>query len=342
MSSQVLAVRGTGLVTSVGLNAPAACAAIRAKLTNPSETRFVGRAGEAIMSHAVPLDQALRGLAKLAQMAAMAADECLTDVPRDTWERIPILLCVAERNRPGRLDGLDDRLIIEVCARLGGARFSADSGVVAQGRVGVGVALLKARQLLYASPTPAVLIIAADSLLTWPTLKVFEEQERLLTDRNSNGFIPGEAASALLVSSAIAGPHLEIAGLGFANEQATIEKEEPLRGVGLSLAINQSLQDAGCEMRDVDFRITDISGEQYYFKEAALALARTLKSRKEEFDIWHPAECIGEVGSAIGPAMFAVAEAAGRKAYAPGPMTIMHAANDAGERTAVVTRYVVS
>src|SRR5882762_1435816 len=137
MSGQALVVRGTGLVTSVGLSAPAACAAIRAKLTNPTETRFIGRAGERIMSHAVPLDQTLRGLAKLAHMAAMAAEECLADVPRDTWERIPILLCVAELNRPGRLDGLDDQLVIEVCARLGVARFSADSGVVAQGRVGV-------------------------------------------------------------------------------------------------------------------------------------------------------------------------------------------------------------
>jgi len=342
MSNQRLTVRGSGLVTSVGLSAPAACAAIRSKLTNPSETRFIDRAGERIMSHAVPLDRPLRGLAKLARMATMVVEECLEDLPRDTWERIPILLCVAERSRPGRLEGLEDRLMIEVCALLAGARLSVDSRVIAQGRVSVALALLQARQVLYGSPAPAVLIVAVDSLLTWPTLKVFEEQERLLTNRNSNGFIPGEAASAILVSRPVVGPHLEVVGLGFATEQATIEKEEPLRGAGLSLAINQSLQDAGCEMHDIDFRITDISGEQYYFKEAALALSRTLKGRKEEFDIWHPAECIGEVGSAIGPTMLAVAEAAGRKAYAPGPAMLVHAANDAGERAAVVTRYVVS
>jgi 3-oxoacyl-[acyl-carrier-protein] synthase-1 len=187
-----------------------------------------------------------------------------------------------------------------------------------------------------------VLIVAADSLLTWPTLKTFEEHERLLANRNSNGFVPGEAASALLVSRSAAGPHLEIVGLGFATEPATIEKEEPLRGIGLSLAIDQALQDAGCEMHNMDFRITDISGEQYYFKEAALALSRTLKQRKEEFDIWQPAECIGEVGSAIGPAMLAVAEASGRKAYAPGPAMLVHGANDDGQRAAIVARYVVS
>src|SRR5262252_8588312 len=187
MSNQRLTVRGSGLVTSVGLSAPAACAAIRSKLTNPSETRFIDRAGERIMSHAVPLDRPLRGLAKLARMATMVVEECLEDLPRDTWERIPILLCVAERSRPGRLEGLEDRLMIEVCALLAGARLSVDSRVIAQGRVSVALALLQARQVLYGSPAPAVLIVAVDSLLTWPTLKVFEEQERLLTNRNSNG-----------------------------------------------------------------------------------------------------------------------------------------------------------
>ena len=53
---QPLAIGRTGLVTSVGLSAPAACAAIRAKLTNPSETRFIDSHGEWIMAHQVPLD----------------------------------------------------------------------------------------------------------------------------------------------------------------------------------------------------------------------------------------------------------------------------------------------
>jgi 3-oxoacyl-[acyl-carrier-protein] synthase-1 len=171
---------------------------------------------------------------------------------------------------------------------------------------------------------------------------VYEEGERLLTANNSNGFMPGEAASGLLVAPPTSGARLTIAGLGFATEKANIEQDEPLRGDGLSQAIVQALGEAGCEMHDIDFRITDISGEQYYFKEAALALSRVLRRRKEEFDIWHPAECIGECGCAVGPAMIAVAEASARKAYAPGPTMLVHAANDAGQRAAIVTRYMVS
>jgi 3-oxoacyl-[acyl-carrier-protein] synthase-1 len=89
-------------------------------------------------------------------------------------------------------------------------------------------------------------------------------------------------------------------------------------------------------MHDLDYRITDVSGEQYYFKEAALALSRILRQRKEEFDIWHPAECIGESGAVAGVAVMAVASAACRKGYAPGPSILAHGANDAGRRAAAV------
>jgi 3-oxoacyl-[acyl-carrier-protein] synthase-1 len=89
----------------------------------------------------------------------------------------------------------------------------------------------------------------------------------------------------------------------------------------------------------MDFRITDNSGEQYYFKEAALALSRTLRTRKEEFDIWHPADCIGEVGAAIGTAILAKALAACRNAYTRGNNILVHSGNDAGRRTAGVLCY---
>jgi 3-oxoacyl-[acyl-carrier-protein] synthase-1 len=342
VSAETLAVARTGLVTSVGLSAPAACAAIRCGLTNPTETRFVDSKGKWIMSHAVELDEPLRGLPKLAHMAAMTIDECLIDVPRAQWAQIPILLCVAEQIRPGRIEGLEDELLPEICKLLENARFSDASIVIPHGRVSVGVALLQARKLLNHREIPAVLIVATDSLLRWPTLKALDQQARLLTESNSNGFIPGEAASAILVTRPSRENQMRITGLGFATEQASIETDEPLRADGLSRAIGAALNDAGCEPHDVDFRITDIAGEHYYFKEAALALSRTLRRRKEEFDLWHPAECIGEVGSAIGPAMIAVAEAATRKAYAPGPTVLLHAANDAGQRAAIIMRFTVS
>lgn len=337
-TSAPIAILKTGLVTSVGLTAPTSCAAIRAKLTNPSETRFIDSGGEWIMAHQVALEQPWRGLAKLSKMAAMAIVEALADVPKDEWVQIPLLLCVAEPERPGRLDGLDDRLFHDIQAELG-ASFAPPSAIVAHGRVGVAVALAQARKLL-AGGCARVLVAATDSLLTWPTLSHYEREDRLLTARNSNGFMPGEGAGALLVGAGEGqAGELVCTGIGFGREAAHIDSGEPLRAEGLSLAIKAALTDAGSAMHDMDYRITDLSGEQYYFKEAALALSRTLRQRKEEFDIWHPAECTGEQGAASGLAVVALADAACRKAFTKGPNILAHMANDAGQRAALSLQF---
>ena len=338
MTATPIAILKTGLVTSVGLTAPSSCAAIRAKLTNPSETRFIDSGGEWIMAHQVMLDQPWRGLSKLSQMAAMAIREALVEVPKNEWIHIPLLLCVAEPERPGRLDGLDDRLFDLVRAELS-AQFAPQSAIVAHGRVGVAVAMAQARTLL-ASGSARVLIAATDSLLTWPTLSHYEREDRLLTARNSNGFMPGEGAGALLVGAGEdEADGLVCTGIGFGKETAHLESGDPLRAEGLSQAIKAALADAECAMHDMDFRITDLSGEQYYFKEAALALSRTLRKRKEEFDIWHPAECTGEQGAAAGMAVVALADAACRKAYTKGSNILAHMANDAGQRAALSLQF---
>ncbi len=111
------------MVTSVGLSAPATCAAIRAGVTNPVETRFADRGGEWIMAHEVPLQRAWRGLDKLAMMAVTAIDEALAGVPPTEWRSIPMILCIAEDGRPGRSAALDDRLFLMIEAALLGLSF---------------------------------------------------------------------------------------------------------------------------------------------------------------------------------------------------------------------------
>jgi 3-oxoacyl-[acyl-carrier-protein] synthase I len=339
MSAKPIAVLKTALVTSVGLTAPATCAALRAKVTNPTETRVIDSNGEWILAHQVALDQPWRGLTKLAKMAAMVIEEALEDSPKEAWRSIPLLLCVAEPDRPGRFDGLDDQLFLDIQRELG-ALFAPQSAIVAHGRVSVAVALAQARRLLSDGQCTHVLIAATDSLLNGPTLSHYERADRILTASNSNGFMPGEGAGALLM-----GPddrrsmQLLCTGIGFAREAAYHDSGEPLRAEGLAQAIKIALSDAGCEMHHMDFRITDLSGEHYYFKEAALALSRTLRQRKEEFDLWHPAECTGEQGAVAGIALVALADAACRKAYSKGPNILTHMANDAGQRAALSLQY---
>lgn len=332
---------GAGMVSAVGYDAPSSCAAIRCAIDNFQDTRFIDQGGAWQLGAAVELPDAVRGRTKLIRMAAQAITEALAGQSGVTPANLPILLCVAELDRPGRLPDLDASLLRDIQTELGMV-FHPQSNVIARGRVGAAVALLNARKLIHQDGHRQVLICGVDSFLSAATLKAFETRERLLTSRNSNGFIPGEAAAAVLVAAPLANeqPQLLCRGLGFGREMATIEAEDiPLRAEGLTQALRAALAEAGCGLESMDYRLTDLSGEQFYFKEAALALSRTLRVRKEFFHLQHPADCVGECGAAIGPILLTVALAASRKGYGEGPNICCHLGNDAGERAAALLSY---
>lgn len=336
MSAMPLVLSSFGLVTGVGLDAPSTCVAIRCAIDAFDETRFMDAGGEWIMGCEVPLEQPWRGKAKLIKMAAKVLHETLEQAPDVVPEQTPLLLCLAESERPGRVIDDDNQFFFDLCNELG-VEFHAKSRVIPQGHVSIGAALVQARKLISSGVAQQVVVAATDSLLVAPTLAAYEEKDRLLTSQNSNGFIPGEAGAAMVVQAGgrDVGPELMCTGIGAGVEHATVDSEEPLRADGLVAAFRAALDEAGCDMGDMDFRITDVAGEQYHFKEASLALSRTLRKRKEEFDIWHPADCIGEVGAVAGLVSLAVGAYAAAKDYSKGRGVLFHLGNDDGRRVAM-------
>jgi 3-oxoacyl-[acyl-carrier-protein] synthase I len=330
-----VAILGCGMMTGVGLTAEASCAAIRARLDNFRETRFMASAGEWIIGSEVPLEEPWRGIPRLARLLAGPLRECLDVIPDVPPKTIPVLLCVAEEERPGRLDGLGNPLFFDACELLG-VRFHDKSRVIAQGRVGGAVALHHASRTIHQQGFRHVIAAGVDSYLVAGTLAAYNERDRLLTAENSNGFIPGEGGAALLVGPPDAHSEMVCLGFGFAMENATIESEEPLRADGMVAALQQALAAAGLTMAQIGYRIADISGEQYAFKEADLAVSRILRDRHDFQDLWHPADCIGETGAAAVPGMLAVALTAARNGYAAGDPVLAHSGNDDGRRAAIV------
>jgi 3-oxoacyl-[acyl-carrier-protein] synthase-1 len=296
--------------------------------------------GEWIMGCEVPLEQPWRGKTRLLKMAASAINECLANNKQIIPKATPLLLCVSEQERKGRVINDDNQFFLDLQNELG-VVFHEKSRVIAKGHVAVAVALKHAREILQERHTKQVLIAATDSLLVESTLDHYEENERLLTSQNSNGFIPGEAGAALLVEPVHAKPEPQLIclGLGYGVEKAHVDSEEPCRADGLTAAIKDSLRDAGCDESVLQFKITDISGEQYYFKEASLAFSRIDRTKREEFDIWHPVDCVGAVGAAIGCVMIAVLKSACEKDYSKGYQILAHLGNDDGKRSALIFRW---
>ena len=334
------AIKSGGMITGVGLNAESSCAAIRCAIDNFEETRFMDNGGEWILGSDVPLEKPWRGRKKLLKMAVRAISECLEKVNLSA-EGIPLFLCVAEKNRPGRFEGIDQTLFNEIAAELS-VTFHEKSQIFAYGRVAGAAAMNQARKLLYDDNQPYCLIVGVDTLLVAQTLAGLEDQDRILTSTNSNGFIPGEAASAVLIGLPDTRKPDELIcyGVGLGKEEAFLGSEKPLRADGLVQAIRSLESDSHKKLKDSDFRITDISGEQYYFKEASLAILRILRDLKDEYDIWHPADCIGEVGAAIVPILLCVLTNAEEKDFLPGKTALLHSGNDEGERVAMMLGYI--
>jgi 3-oxoacyl-[acyl-carrier-protein] synthase I len=339
MPVSTLAVLGVGLVSGVGLTAEASCAAIRCGINNFQETRFIGGDGEWLVGSAVELEEPWRGITKLAKMTARAIGECFAATSDERPEHIPVLLCVAEPERPGRFEGLSRVLLQDIEHELG-FRLHPHSRVIEQGRVGAAVALLLARRMLGDGRHARVIVAGVDSYLAGATLVAYDRDDRLLRQDNSNGFIPGEAAGAVLLAEwheEVSTPLL-VRGLGFAREPAPPGSGKPMRAEGLVRAIRLALGEAGVALNDCDYRIADVSGEQYRFREAALAITRLLRDRKVLFSMWHPADCIGETGAAVLLAILAMLFHGAANDYLPGPVFLGHISNDDGRRAALIAQ----
>lgn len=336
-----LAILSSGMVTALGFNAPSTLAALRAGVSGVRQTHLVDfNSGKLLRGAKVPLPQWWEGLGKLADLLASAIFECLLAAQPELAREIPLLIGIAARDRAGRTPRLEEDLLDELHARL---EFAPNpySRLFPFDQAGCAQALLVAQGMLSAQLASRVVVAGVDSYLHQPTLDAYIERRRLMTPNNSNGFFPGEAGCAVLVGPAdtVKGPALCIDGLGVTSESATIDSTEPFRGQGLTRAVKQALEEARVSLTDVAYRLTDVSGEHYKFKEALFAAGRLNSGEREAIlELWHPAEYLGEIGAAVLPCLLSQAFHAASEGYAPGPLALCHVGSDAGQRAALVVR----
>lgn len=324
-----------GMVTAVGLDAPSACAAMRARLDGFQETRFVGPDGTGLIGAPVPLPRNWIGEKRTAHLAAGAICEAFEAVPQARGQTA-LILCLAEEDRPGR-PVRDNAGLLRNIAEIVEVEPHARSRIVAHGRPSGHVALDQARRLIASGDAPYVMIAGVDSHLTARTIGYYLGQDRLLTPDNPNGFIPGEAAAAVLCTGSEKG-EICLFGLGLSRETALIYNlaDIPLRGDGMTNAYRSALDETGIEMNRLGYRISDLIGEKYWFKQSALASLRLVRGAHGFQDFWSPAESLGNIGAAAVPLMIGMAWMAARKGYNAGNPVLIEASNDAGACGAAV------
>ncbi|HRH76449.1 MAG TPA: hypothetical protein PK129_03795 [Cellvibrionaceae bacterium] len=176
------------------------------------------------------------------------------------------------------------------------------------GRTSGCYALSYAQKLLSETPIHAVILGAIDSYLDPLLLALMEKDGRVLRERNSVGFIPGEAACFMVIAKKgwAEQHHIPMLGLvgsaGVAEEPGHLYSQTPNLGNGLSGAIRHAL--TGVEQ--FKFLYSSCNGEPMLAKELGIALMRN-HTNAASFKHIHPADCMGDVGAATVPLLMGIA-----------------------------------
>lgn len=356
-----LRVLAIGAFTPVGGDARSTAAAVRAGLCGFREHAYmIDTAGEPMrVAQVAGVDAGLRGAERLVALLAPALTEALSDLLVPTRPdtglqdgRIGVAVAgpPARPGGPGAVaesadatdatdatDALRALCRDRLGTRLGPFRFFAS------GHAGGFEALDQARTWLRAGQADAVVVAGVDSYLAPETLEWLEAEEQLHGAgplNNAWGFIPGEAAGALLLATAgtaVSGGWADVLAVGLGRESKLNKSGEVCIGEGLTQALRRALDEVAGE-GVIDNVVCDMNGEAYRADEYGFCGLRVRDRLRDPTDFLAPADCWGDVGAAGLPLHVLLAASACRKGHAKGPLTLLWGSSDGGGRGAAVIR----
>ncbi|WP_434424818.1 beta-ketoacyl synthase N-terminal-like domain-containing protein [Nannocystis pusilla] len=346
MAEHTFVVTGVGMYTPVGARAPATCAALRAGISRVRPWPHFSFGDEPVNVGAVAADgRDASWCEKAVPITRGPIYEALWQAGLYSYDwhgrRVGLYFSTPPRRRTGVLP----EFYSDFGAYLGDLwdELAGNDQIyrVEHAHVGGAVALAAACEALATGELDAAVVAGFESALDSPYLDELLAQGRLHTADRSGGIIPGEGAAAFVLETAAGARGRQAAALA---QVVAVALEQEAAGWSPSLpsqagALSRALQTAlavppgASEYRRL---MVDHTGERWRVREWALAEPRALGGLPLGWQLWHPVDCVGDLGAAFVP--FAVAWAATeftRRDAEPGG-TIVGAMNDAGER-AVLT-----
>lgn len=217
-------------------------------------------------------------------------------------------------------------------AKASGTTLDAPgSRVVPAGRAAALVALELAMNALEQDPSRPVVIGGIDSYLDLSLLASLDAEGRILGPDVSDGFIPGEGASFLVLAhpSAAAAEGMAVAVEAAASAQDPGHRtgQEAARGEGLATAIEVLRGRLPNPGSAVGTTFAALNGESFDAKQWGVARIRHADFFAPDMAIEHPADCIGDTGAATGAILLALSWIALTRGQRAGP-SLIWAASD--------------
>ena len=347
MNPTDLVIASAGVVTPIGLSLAETAASARARVARLREIEWRDRRFEPFIVGTVPddgLPDLAEGLAELPlqyrearmlRLAHVALEEALAPL-QGKAAPIPLLLGLPEQHTTLPLSPKKFMAHLEV--QVPGVLDVEHSAAVSRGRAGGLMALREAATRLVRGDSPFVLVGGVDCLVDLYVLGTLDLQGRIRNEVNSDGFSPSEGAAFLLLSLASTAqahglkPLAQVLGYAHGQEPGHLYSDEKYLGEGLAATFAKLLSETP-PPRPIGSVYSSFNGERYWAREFGVARLRQAHAFAPDHQMEHPAECFGDMGSAQGPALAALAAHGVQQGYRQAPC-LVYASSDHGDRAA--------
>jgi 3-oxoacyl-[acyl-carrier-protein] synthase-1 len=351
MSTDVVVV-STGLMCSVGLTTKEVAAAARAKTMRFEDSPVFDHRFNPVAAALVP-DDALPPLRepvaaipslpsrvlRMLRLATMPLRECaapLGGAPAALFLALPETVTTVDLD-PARFATWLALQVPDVCSA---ARTFANR----DGRAGGLFAIGEAVDAISTGRAEFAIAGGVDTYLDLFVLGTLNAEGRVKSPTTLDGFVPGEGAAFVLLTSPAAAAARGLLPLGRlspvarGHEAGHLYSDQPYRGDGLTATIRSLLTRAG-SLPPVEEVYSAMNGESHWGKEWGVAFLRNRAAFAEGHAVTHPADCYGEIGAASGPMLVALA-ALGIRAGKTRSPALVYASSDRGPRAACAVQAV--
>lgn len=363
LAPTALCVTAVEAVTPLGFDAEQSCAAVRAGVNRFAEHPFhvcltadpENPVGEPLIASLLSeLDPELSGGERLLALAVPACKTLLakSGIMRADLAKGGLLLSLPEAAPGAAVNDAPD-LLADLCKRLGITPFKVMKAC-RLGHTGMASSLEEASRLLSAGEIEFCLVAGLESHHDPERLDRLDVTWRIKSERNADGYTPGEASVVVLLETAAkaaarkAKPLGILTAFGFGKEERSFASELLSTGEGLSKALEPALPhplqakpgqaNSGADKtggKNPIWVLCDLNGESYRAAEWGIVLTR-LGDRLDPVVLTHPADCLGDLGAASGGMLIAYALHAFQRGYAPSKEALIWNASDEGSRSAMV------
>jgi 3-oxoacyl-[acyl-carrier-protein] synthase-1 len=350
MTQDGIAIYGIGMTTSVGLDAIQTFAAVKAGISNFTESSIYGKRFTPLTMSIVP-DEALPPLneaiskkekaltskqTRMLQLATLPLQEALQEI--QNTKNIPVYLGVPEAisdlSKP-----VPDNFIELLSAQSELNINTEKSKLFANGRSAGLIAIKEAVDTLTSGAEKLILVGGVDTYLDLRLLGNLDIEDRILSEGVMDGFIPGEGAGFLLLGlpdqTGIAKePIAKILAVGSGFEEGHRYSENVYKGEGLSNTLQSMFAEIDLKDTPVKTVYAGFNGESFFAKEWGIAYLRNQEFMIGDYRIEHPVDSFGDTGAALGPLMTGLSAMGLSKNKIDGPCVVW-CSSDYGMRSAL-------